>query len=203
MQTEDATNQNQAQLAWAMRMVGFWRELVAANQKKLDDANLDDIARQVLTEDLEFNQQLLAAAEKDVEIAKGASEAVDEFEDDEPTMPREVSKPAAEHVVAAVPTHEPDEDNRAFCGRVGVPMAKHAATCPECHDKVLDLSVRALGAIPRHGWSGEKKFYQFSLPDDMERFGLVCQTLPRASLKQACQDALRTIGEWCLRQAGG
>lgn len=104
-----------------------------------------------------------------------------------------------------VATHEPeqDDDGRALCGRVGVPMARHAATCPDCNERLLEFCVRSLGCTPRHGYQGDRKFYQFSMPGELERFGLECRTLPRASMVHACQDALRTLGEWCLRKAGG
>ena len=103
-------------------------------------------------------------------------------------------------------THEPDEDNRAFCGRVGVPMAKHAATCPECMDERLLRIVKASGGRDvstfRTANGLTRKMYQFAPSDELQALGFVCTWFPKSSLTAALNDYLRGHRDWCARMLG-
>lgn len=172
-----------AQVAHLKQMATFWRELVGANQ------NLDNTTRSVVVEDLEFNQALLAAAEKDAATAESALDAVPEFVDDEKTAPKLVLVHSAEPVVETVAEHakpdlqlhiaEVDDPVRAICGAVGVRMASglHASTCVECHDARLAAVAVRFGArdmrpyarVMIDGVAKHERRYQYSPPEDLER----------------------------------
>ena len=119
-------------------------------------------------------------------------------------VPQHVPREMAEAVQVA--THEPDEDNRAFCGRVGVPMAKHAATCPECMDERLLRIVKASGGRDvstfRTANGLTRKMYQFTPSDELQALGFVCTWFPKSSLTAALNDYRRGHRDWCARRRG-
>ena len=115
-------------------------------------------------------------------------------------VPREVA------AAVQVATHEPDDDNRAFCGRVGVPMAKHAATCPECMDERKRRAVLAAGAVyvPLFRKQGEQtlKLHMFTPSDALQAIGFIPNWTPKSSLTAALNDYLRGHRDWNNRMLG-
>ncbi len=217
MHTQSETMEaNRAQATYLNQMAVFWRDLIVANQTKLDDPNLDSVARALTLADLKFNREMLSAAEQDAATGKAALDAVPEFVDDEKTMLRPVLVHSAEPVREAVAEHARpeldthladvgDDANRALCGRVGLPIVSHAATCADCHDKMLQIVRLALGCTDQGTYltRGGRRMYRYALPGILARFGFAMDLPPRVGEGAALEDVLRALRDGLSRMLGG
>ncbi len=196
---------NRAQVTHHEHIVTLWSEMIAAVQEKLNDETMPQRSRSAACDDLRFATKMLKESEADLAAAKSALDAVPSFIDDEQTMPRLVLVHSAEPVRETVAEHaKPDDDARAWCGTL---LDQHTSKCVDCHDRMLERAVLAMGgsdnSVFRTDKDGHVKKSYLYLPNaDLVDAGFVCTWSARSSCTAALLDYIRGHRDWSNRLVG-